>query len=594
MLTKDVSRRLSAVLAALIVAMLLATPVAAAEPHETIFTENDGAWIPVQGTRQVFSDDLTVESGQVIDEDVFVYSGDVDLEENSRITGDLVVLSGNVEIEEGAVVEGDVTAYSGNVSLAGEIGGDLASMSGNVDLESTARVAGDISVVSGSIDRAESAVVGGNVMRGPSFRFPGRPSSPDAPPNPPGVSFGSSAPSFFEGVVGFIGRIFMAALLTAFAMLLVGGLFYLRPQLIADTRKRLNEQLALSAVIGVLANFTLLILGGLLAVTICLLPLALLPMLALLAVNVVGWAVASQIVGERISSAVKQEVQPILTILIGALFLTGISALLWAIGGFLRPLAFIFVLVVSSLGTGAVLVPWINRRRNSDGTEGGSTVDVPPTPPTPSGGPVGPVSPDNEFVDTDVAAPIDYLTAEEINVAREQPPTEESQMTTGKKSDRRASTSPSTVDNAAEQDIDAPIDYVTAEEINAPEKKPSASSGQSTSGSAPNPRTSSTSSTSANTPTEGDVIEQDVSEPLDYVTAQEINTTDALSEGDDFLQIKGIGPAYARRLKEAGYMTFAQLGAASPEEVAAAIGWPADRVRRTEVVDQAQMLARQS
>jgi predicted flap endonuclease-1-like 5' DNA nuclease/cytoskeletal protein CcmA (bactofilin family) len=594
MLIKDVSKRLGTMLAALVVAMLLATPVAAAEPHEAIFID-DGEWIPVQGTRQVFSDDLTVESGQVIDEDVFVYSGDVRLEENSRITGDLVVLSGNVEIKEGSVVEGDVTAYSGNMSLAGEIGGDLASMSGNVDLKSTAQVGGDISVVSGSIDRAESAVVGGNVMRGPSFSFPGRPISPDAPPHSPGVSFGSSAPSFFEGVVGFIGRIFMAALLTAFAMLLVGGLFYLRPQLIVDTRKRLNEQLALSVVVGVLANFTLLILGGLLAVTICLLPLALLPMLALLAVNVVGWAVASQIVGERITSIVKQEVQPILTILIGALFLTGISALLWAIGGCLRPLAFIFVLVVSSLGTGAVLVPWINRRRNGGGTEGGSTVDVPPTPPTPSRGPVGPVPSDNESVDTDVAAPIDYFTAEEINAASEQPSMEDSQMTTGKKPERRASTSastsPSTVNNAVEQDIDAPMDYVTAEEINAPGKKPSASSGQATSGSVPKPRTS---STSASTPAEGDVIEQDVSEPIDYVTAQEINTTDALSEGDDFLQIKGIGPAYARRLKEAGFATFAQLGAASPEEVAAAIGWPVDRVRRNEVVDQAQMLAQRS
>jgi predicted flap endonuclease-1-like 5' DNA nuclease len=87
-------------------------------------------------------------------------------------------------------------------------------------------------------------------------------------------------------------------------------------------------------------------------------------------------------------------------------------------------------------------------------------------------------------------------------------------------------------------------------------------------------------------------VEQDVSQPIDYVTAQEVNTEDALAEGDDFLRIKGIGPTYARRLKDAGYVTFANLAAATPEEVGAAIGWPVDRVLRSEVIDQARVLAR--
>lgn len=49
-----------------------------------------------------------------------------------------------------------------------------------------------------------------------------------------------------------------------------------------------------------------------------------------------------------------------------------------------------------------------------------------------------------------------------------------------------------------------------------------------------------------------------------------------MTGGDDFLRIKGIGPTYARRLKDAGYATFALVAAATPEEVAAAIGWPVD------------------
>jgi predicted flap endonuclease-1-like 5' DNA nuclease len=341
----------------------------------------------------------------------------------------------------------------------------------------------------------------------------------------------------------FIGRLFAAALLTALVMLLVGGLFYLRPQLIADTRKQLNEQRALSAVVGVLANFVGLFLTGLLAITICLLPLALVPLLLLLAINVVGWAVASQVVGERVVKMTNQSVQPVLTILVGAFLLTGVSALLWSFGGCFQFIAKLFVFAVASLGAGAVLVPWLNRRRGNGGVSGeGGGGDVPPSGPTP----VVPTPPAAESVEPyaqpdvvehDVAAPVDYMTAEEINATAEQKP---SQAPKARGRGARMAAAEST-----------PAPEVATEES----------------------------------------VEQDVAAPVDYVTAQEINTADVVTEGDDFLRIKGIGPTYARRLKDAGYATFAQLAAATPEEVAAAIGWPVDRVRRSEVIDQAKVLA---
>jgi predicted flap endonuclease-1-like 5' DNA nuclease len=70
-----------------------------------------------------------------------------------------------------------------------------------------------------------------------------------------------------------------------------------------------------------------------------------------------------------------------------------------------------------------------------------------------------------------------------------------------------------------------------------------------------------------------------------------VNTSETIAEGDDFLQIKGIGPTFARRLKDAGYATFADLAAATPDDLASAIGWPADRVRRSEIIDQAKALS---
>ena len=44
---------------------------------------------------------------------------------------------------------------------------------------------------------------------------------------------------------------------------------------------------------------------------------------------------------------------------------------------------------------------------------------------------------------------------------------------------------------------------------------------------------------------------------------------------DDLTQIKGIGPAFARRLAEAGYTTYADIAAASPEALREATHAPA-------------------
>lgn len=599
MLTRNMPKQLPValwgMLGALCVAVVVATPVMAAEPKgalllpdaaESIQLEGPfalpelGDNIPVQGPRQVFRDDLTIRGGQVIEDDVFVYSGDVDIEDGGRITGNLVVFSGNIEIDEESAVEGNITSYSGNITVGGHVGGDLAAMGGNVELASSARIDGDISVVSGNIEREAGATVGGNVVQGPGFRLPGG-FAPDAPDGPvqPGINFGDTTPSFFGSLLRFIGRLFTAALTTALMMLLVGGLFYLRPQMVADTRKQLQEQAALSAVVGAAANLVGLFLAGLLAVTICLLPLALVPLLLLAAVNVAGWAVASQIAGERIVKAVKQEVQPALTILVGALFLTGISALLWAFGGCFRFIAFLLIFAISSLGTGAVLLPWINKRRGFGGAGKGG--NVPPSGTPPSGPTSGAGMSYDVPVETDVAAPMDYMTAREINDGQ--------RAGGGVSPSAAASSAPERVEEVevVEHDLAAPIDYMTAEEINSTAEQPAAKPSKARS------RVSKTERSEV-APSEGsaeDNVEQDVSQPIDYLTAQEVVTAETVGEGDDFLRIKGIGPTYARRLKDAGYATFAQLAVASPEQVAEAMGWPVDRVRRSEVIDQAKVLA---
>lgn len=449
------------------------------------------------GSNQVFRGDLVVEPGRVIVGDVAVYNGDVRVEDGGQIQGNLVAYSGDIELQAGAQVQGDVTAFSGDIGIAGGVGGDVASWSGDIELADSARVDGDISVLSGEINRARGAYVGGNVVQGPQLRLPGMP-SPNVPMPPTSVA--ASRPMGFLGWVGLlITRLLGAALLTALVVLLTGVVAYARPDTVARVRRAMDNNLALSFVIGLLSNLTLTFLAGLLSVTICLLPIALIPIVLLIGVNVIGWTVVSQVAGERITAYVKQPVQPALATAVGALALTGVVALLWAMGGCFRFVGYLTMLGVASFGAGAVLLPWLNRGRSSGESPARSSVERV----SPSGPVSGPSTP--------------------------------------------APSSPSVVEKPKDVSVG---------------------------------------------PTDEAVLKDELTEPLDYVTAQDVIAAQAEEIRDDsFVVIKGIGPVFEQRLKNAGIRTFGELAITPPERIAEIIGWPIERVLRNDLTGQARYFA---
>jgi len=66
----------------------------------------------------------------------------------------------------------------------------------------------------------------------------------------------------------------------------------------------------------------------------------------------------------------------------------------------------------------------------------------------------------------------------------------------------------------------------------------------------------------------------------------------ASPRGDDFTLIKGIGPAIKARLHDTGILAFAQLGASSPEKIAAVVAsLSAKRIARENWIGQARKLA---
>jgi predicted flap endonuclease-1-like 5' DNA nuclease len=160
-------------------------------------------------------------------------------------------------------------------------------------------------------------------------------------------------------LAAFALRLIGAGLFTIVMMLLAGLLMTVRPDFVATVKSRMQEQTALSFATGILANLALLFLVALLGITICLLPVALVPLLALLALNLAGWTAASVTVGQRMAEYLKLSLRPAATAALGALALTGVASTLWAFGGCLRFIGFVMLLLVASAGAGAVILPWL-------------------------------------------------------------------------------------------------------------------------------------------------------------------------------------------------------------------------------------------
>jgi predicted flap endonuclease-1-like 5' DNA nuclease len=85
--------------------------------------------------------------------------------------------------------------------------------------------------------------------------------------------------------------------------------------------------------------------------------------LFLVGVNLIGWTALSEQVGQTIVAYADVAVKPVISVIVGALLVTGVLGILWALGiGFFQFLAMFILLMISSLGVGAVLLPWVSKR----------------------------------------------------------------------------------------------------------------------------------------------------------------------------------------------------------------------------------------
>ncbi len=274
------------------------------------------------------------------------------LKAGERFTGDVLIVGANALVERGATLQGDLAVISGNVTVAGEVDGDISLIGGNVVLEENSRVVGDIAIVSGHVEKAPTAVVTGEIVRN-QVRMP-----PITGWELIGKAWSAPQPGSPQWFLASLWRItvsILSAFLSALvAALIAAVLIAIWPAAIKRVAETVAQTPLVSFFVGIVTSLAVLVIFVLLAITICLLPFALLLLLFWLAAGLVGWTAIGYILGRYLWQAlnIKSESDVVPTA-IGVFVLSLLSSV--------PCVGTLFGLLVAGVGLGAVLISQFGR-----------------------------------------------------------------------------------------------------------------------------------------------------------------------------------------------------------------------------------------
>jgi len=293
---------------------------------------------------------------------------DLHLQTGEAIVGDTVILGGSLDMDEGSRIEGDVVIFGGRVTVDGEITGDLAAIGGGVHLRSHATVGGDVVAVGGSLDRDEGAAVAGKAVQTDRFHFEDmaltlpdnfRP-GPDQRPSSSGIDL-------LGTLLHIIRAVTLAVVLGVMGML-VALLLPKHTQVVSQT---ILDASWTSFGVGLLTLVVALTVTIFLIVTICLSPVGLLLVLALVVAILFGWVVIGYVLGQRLILLLKKEeaTSPLLSAFAGVFLLTLLQQGLMVLGA-IPCLGVLFWLlgaglwlVATATGLGAVVLSRFGTQR---------------------------------------------------------------------------------------------------------------------------------------------------------------------------------------------------------------------------------------
>lgn len=304
------------------------------------------------GDEFVIGENYTLESDETLDGSLAVVGGNADIEKDAIVNGDLALIGGNLTIDGN--VNGNVALIGGNLTISGEIDGDIVVIGGQALLTETAIVNGDIVTMGGQVTQDPGAQVSGEIVNNaPPIGIPEVPNIPNVPgvpdvPNTPDINVNVNP--FWE-VAGVLGR---ALAVAAIGMLLT---LFLQPQMerVGDT---LARQPVLAGSFGLLTLVVAPLVMLIMAVTVILIPVALIVAFVIPLAWLFGIIALGQEVGERFTNAINQTWAPVLA--------TGFGTfLLLLVGGFVGLIpcvGWLLPFLVGLIAVGGVAMTWFGTR----------------------------------------------------------------------------------------------------------------------------------------------------------------------------------------------------------------------------------------
>ena len=261
------------------------------------------------------------------------------LESGESLNEDLFIIGGSVDLMRGSTINGNVTLIGGSLNAAGIMYGNLTVLGGTLNLASTLILSGDLTTAGASVNRDPQAQINGQINSGenaPYLFLPGGLRLPDL----------SSNNNPFLKVGGFFLRLFLWALVAMVVAMFI-------PTYLTRTSQTAILQPLISGGLGLLTIIIVPILLVLLAITICLIPVAILGAFLLAIAWAFGLVAFGLEVGKRISLMLKQDWHPAISAGLGTLcimlVLSGLEAIVPCIGWIPKAL-------VGFVGLGAVLL----------------------------------------------------------------------------------------------------------------------------------------------------------------------------------------------------------------------------------------------
>lgn len=301
---------------------------------------------PQVQTGSVHLGSFTLGAGKTALGDQVVFGGPALLEEGSVVKGDLTVF-GSLVMEVGARVEGQVVV-TGSADVAGTVHGDLF-CAGTLILRSPSVVEGDVSST-GTVEQEEGAMILGDLLN-----------TPEEPAwsveLPSGVldDFSVIAPEasvspWIRGLLRSLQGIAFVLVMGLLSLVIVS----LWPTQVESIGHALDCAPLTAFGMGLLALILASLGGGLLFLTICLSPVALLLMVGVGAALLLGWVGFSTMLGQKLLGQVLQsrDSNPAVAAVTGSLILSLAIALsqVWA------PVhALLLALLVPALAGGVTL-----------------------------------------------------------------------------------------------------------------------------------------------------------------------------------------------------------------------------------------------